>query len=203
MALGFIAFLVIGYSLYWSPGLAYGSRFLHPLMVVLPMGLAALVIWVMDHVPLVPSWAGEGAIATICALGGSQYLPDLAERYWCVDGSLAQHLEAEDIEEGLIYVHTTGATTLSWANLGIDEVGCSPLDTFGAALQLMDPTQNQGGIQPRHAPPKASDRARFLETLHPKSKGWLYVDYLTTGERHWTPVQSMEDPQAESGSAPR
>ena len=204
MALGFIAIVILGYGLYWSPGVAYGSRFFHPTMLVLPMGLAGFVIWVTDRlVTAIPSWVGEGVVATVCALGGSQFLPDLAERYWCVDGSLAQHLEAEGIENGLIYVHTAGSTTLQWSKLGMKDVGCSPVDTFGAALQLMDPTQNQGGIQPRHAPPNASDRALFLQRLHPHSKGWLYIDYLTTGERHWTPVETIEDPQAESDSTPR
>jgi hypothetical protein len=184
-----------GYSLYWSPGAAYGARFWHPMMLVLPIGLAVLAIRVQERwAQRIPAWTPSLVIGIICAAGGSQFLPELADRYWCVDGSLARQIQDEGIEDGVVLVQAHGLQTRSWNRMGTEDFVCNPMLASGAGLQLMDPTRSSGGLQVRHALPEAAEQKRYLRQHHPGAPAWLYTSDLNEDSRTWEPVEISEDP---------
>ena len=193
-----------GYSLYWSPGAAFGARFWHPMMLVLPIGLALLASRIQQRwAHSIPLWAPGLVIAMACAAGGSRYLPELADRYWCVDGSLAQHLQSEGIDEGLILVRAHGLQSRSWPALGTEDFSCNPMLEAGAGLQLTDPTRTQGGLQVRHALPDSVDQERYLLENHPGARAWLYTVDLIEDSRTWEPVEISDDPSRQEAADTR
>ena len=58
--LAWIALLVLGYALYWSPGRAYGARFYHPLYLVIPVLMAVPLARFRQH------WTVFGSLACRC-----------------------------------------------------------------------------------------------------------------------------------------
>jgi hypothetical protein len=64
--------LLFAYSLYWSPGRAYGARFYHPLMLILPIAIALA----LRSLSRPSAWL---CIVAITVVGGSRVARDLAD----------------------------------------------------------------------------------------------------------------------------
>jgi len=180
LLLAVIPLVVLGYSFYWSLGAAYGARFWHALYLVLPL----LIGVALDT--LLKRWAWL-PLAVLPLLGGSYIALDLADSYWCVDGSLLDQVEAEGITEGVIFMATEGEVQLrEWPRLGVTSdhhFACSAMLEAGDGLLLMDPTSTTDGIQPRHALPDRDTARSYLEALHPDSPAWISTVDLATGQR--------------------
>lgn len=156
---------VLGYALYWSPGLAYGARFYHPAYLVLPLGLALALAaiargwrWLFLCLPL---------------LGAVPILRDLGDRWWCVDSALMKGLEALDIHEGVLFVDGRGRRETAWPAVGVDAFACDPMLEAGDAFLLMDPTRGAGGLQPRHDLRDPAQRSEFMSRYHPDARAWV------------------------------
>ncbi len=161
--------VVGGYALYWSPGAAFGARFYHPLYLVLPILVAA------GLAPLLKRRA-PAIVAVLMLAGGSRFLPDLANGYWCVDNGLAWALEAEGIDEGVVFMRLDGGRPVAWPSLLVDSMECSGLLEAAEGFVLNDPSRLQGGLQIRHYVFNEADRALYLERDHPGASAWL-ADY--------------------------
>ena len=178
-ALGVLGALVVGgHALYWSPGLAYGARFWHPLYILLPVMVGAAA----DRLPGKWAWVG---LAGLSLAGGSALYAELAEDYWCTSPALERLLDDRSVDEGVLFVRSTGtAPTRSWPRLGVDSLTCDPMLASGTALQLLDPTRTTGGLQPRHALPDAESTRAYMATLPVGTRAWLADHRLDTGA--WT-----------------
>jgi len=167
-ALGLGGALICGHALYWSPGLAYGARFYHPLYLVLPLGLAAALAPLGRWAPL--------ALGAAMLAGGSGVAAALADRLWCVDGGLRARLEAHGVHDGVVFVAARGQRAAAWPALGVDAFTCDPMLEFGDAMALMDPRlPPDQGLQLRHALPDAASTALYLERHQPGRPAWLAV----------------------------
>ena len=191
-----LVLVVGGYALYWSPGAAYGARFYHPVMLVLPIGFATLCLQVRDRwIAQSPDWM-IASLMMFCALaGGSRYLPDLASGYWCVDSAVSEMIEEANINEGIIMVYGHGTRTEDWTSFDIEGFTCNDMLGSGSALQLTNPTSERHGLQVRQTFDNPEDRALWLEQEHPNAEAWLYQFDLRTGERSWNAAEKEDDPQ--------
>lgn len=191
-----VGLVVLGYSLYWSPGNVFGARFWHPLYAVLPAllaaGLSALPVALRGWLPALVL-AGGG----LWGLGRAAV--ELAPGYWCVDGSLERRLEAEGATQGLLFVAGGGARQEGWPWLGRPELRCDPLLASGAAFQLHDPTGGPRGLQVRHALSSQAELQRFRATYYPTAPAWLAVHDLPAGT--WR-VQRLPDPDPPASADP-
>ena len=170
--------LVVGYGLYWSPGRAYGARFYHPMLLVLP-ALAAAGIEGLPRA--VGRWA-PGLLVAAAAAGGSGAIRDLADAYWCVDDGLVRLLDEHGIREGVVFLDERGTRPAAWPVLG-GELVCDPMMTSGEGLALTDPTRTRGGLQVRHALPDPEQERAYLELLQPGAPAWRVVHDIPTGRR--------------------
>jgi hypothetical protein len=156
---------LLGYALYWSPGLAYGARFYHLAYLVLPLGLAMALGF------LARSW--RWLFLAVPLLASVPLLRDLGDRYWCVDASFERGIEALGIEEGVLFLQGRGRRSTSWPALGVRDFVCDPMLESGNALLLLDPSRPSGGLQPRHDPVDPASRSLFLRRFHPDAPAWL------------------------------
>lgn len=160
-----IAAVVAGYALYWSPGKAYGARFWHPMLLVLPYGVAVLATRLQRMALPV--------VVAIGLTGLARALPDLSDRYWCVDGAFSDLIEREGISSGVVFVDGVGRRPTAWPALGTDAFACDPMLESGDALLHLDPTAQTGGLQIRHAPRDPAQRAAYLAAYHAEATAWL------------------------------
>ena len=160
------------YALYWSPGLAYGARFWHPLLVLLPLGLATLLARLPGRWPAV--------VLPLGLVGLLPYARELGDRYWCVDGGLREALAQRHIESGVVFLRGTGTHTLSWPLLGVEDFACTPMLEAGDAWALMDPL---GPLRFRHMLPDAQETAAWLERYAPDERAWALFHDLPTDRR--------------------
>ena len=155
-----VALVVVGYALYWSPGRAYGARFWHPMYLVVPVALAGALT-------LVPFRVAAVVCVGASAVGIRAILPDLGAGYWCVDGSLRDALVEEGITDGVVFLQADGRRSEPWSSLGVDDFSCDPMLEAGDAWAIADPTRMNGGLQFRHALRDADDTRAFMERFHP------------------------------------
>jgi hypothetical protein len=178
-----IPLLVLGYALYWSPGGAYGARFWHPMYLALPLIVGASLELALRRWAWVP-------LALVPVAAGSFILRDLANSYWCVDGSLVSLLEERGVDEGVVFLRGTGQAELrSWPTVGMTEpFTCGELLEAGDGFLLLDPTRSTGGLQPRHALPTLEMTQAYMKALHPGETAWMSTVDLATGERDLVPI---------------
>ena len=161
-----VAIIAVGYAMYWSPGRAYGARFWHPMYLVVPIAMAVA----LRSVPV--RWVGVGcAAASLWCWAG--ILPDLSDRYWCVDGELRDELKAAGIEEGVVFLMADGQRSASWPALGVERFQCDPMLEAGDGWALVDPSRMRGGLQVRHALRDPADAAEFMRVNHPGVAAYL------------------------------
>lgn len=170
------AALLLAYSLYWSPGRAYGARFYHPLMLILPIAIATT----LRSIALPWAWLG---IAAITVAGGSRVARDLADRYWCVDNGLVQLLAANGVEDGVVFLRAKGKRAAAWPVLGVDSFECDPLLESGDGLQLNDPAYPSAGLRVRHALQTTAQMQAFVARHHPGSAAWLITHDVAKDRR--------------------
>ena len=172
------ALVVLGYSLYWSPGRAYGARFWHPLQVALPLWVA-LGLQVMPR-PVRAAWA-------LLLLVGTWFVWDsLADRFWCVDDSVAEEAEQRGIRDGVLLLAGRGTRATAWPGLGVDAFTCDPLLEAGDGFLLMDPTGE--GLQVRHALPDLATDRRYIDQEWPGRPAWRLEHDVATDQRTWIEV---------------
>lgn len=190
-----VPLVVLGHALYWSPGLALGARFWHPLYLVLAVLVGAGLGALPDRGAL--RWLVPVGLSAACLGGTSRLLPELADSWWCIDGSLASRVEAAGIDQGVLFVRSEGtAPVRTWPRLGVDQpLECGAMLESGEAFLLHDPTG--GGLTVRHAPPPAQIE-RWRRELAPERPAWLAVQDLSTGT--WA-VEALP-PLGAPGSAP-
>ncbi len=176
-----IPWVVGAYALYWSPGMAYGARFWHPLYIVLPV-LVAVPLWRLLK-------ARAWLVVLACSLvGGSYVVRDLADRFWCVDRSVSVLLEAEGIDQGVVFLRGAGLRETAWPALGVSEFVCDAALEAGDGLWLNDPGQPQGGLQIRHALVDEDNTRAYLELLHPGQEAWIIEHDVSLDARVVTPI---------------
>lgn len=176
LVLAGVLLTVGGYALYWSPGVAYGARFWHPLYALLPVGAA----WALYRV------LGRRAVWAPLVLGPiglSQVGREVATGYWCVDGSLTRLLEAQGVVEGVVLLRGSGQHTAAWPRLGVDAFRCTPLLERAEVMMRWDPTDPKRGIQPRAAMPDAASAEAWANTHHPGRPVWLLSYDQSTGQQ--------------------
>jgi hypothetical protein len=171
-----VALVILGYGFYWSPGRAYGARFWHPLYLVMPIGMAVALVHVRRGFRVI-------VVAALAVLGLSRVAPDLADRFWCVDGGLAAQLEAVEVTEAVVFLQGDGVRSTSWPMLGVDVFQCDPMLEAGDGWILADPTRMQGGIQFRHALPDLEQTRVFMAEHHPGSTAWLAIHDVAADQR--------------------
>lgn len=174
--IAWIALVVLGYALYWSPGRAYGARFYHPLYLVIPVLMAVPLARFRQH------WTVFG-VAAVSLLGLSRQLPELSSSYWCVDDHLSQVLDENDIAEGVVFMKAEGRREVSWPGLGVEAFQCDPMLEAGDGWGLADPSSMNGGLQFRHALPDRASTVAFMEAHHPGVEAWLVLHDVTTDRR--------------------
>lgn len=176
--LGLTLAVVGGYALFWSPGNVFGARFWHPLYLVLPVLLAAG----LGALPPLLRQASPLLLALGCLNGLGRAAIELMDGYLCVDDRVADLLQREGIEEGLVYLAGGGGRTEDWPWLGREGFACDPLLTSGSAIQFTDPTRVRGGLQIRHALPDSEGLYAYWAARHPDARAWLIVHDLERNE---------------------
>ena len=171
-----IALVVLGYALYWSPGRAYGARFYHPLYLVVPVLMAVPLARIRQR------WAVLG-VAVVSIWGLSRHLPELADGYWCVDDDLANILDDNGVTDGVVFMKSEGRRAEGWPGLGVDAFQCAPMLEAGDGWGMADPTSMTGGLQVRHALPDRASTVAFMEAHHPGVEAWLVVHDVTNDRR--------------------
>lgn len=154
-----VALIVAGYALYWSPGRAYGARFWHPMYLVVPIAVAAALR------PIPMRWVGVIVFAA-SGWGMRTVLPEIGSGYWCVDGALRDRLNAEQITEGVVFLLGDGRRSEPWPALGVDRFSCDPMLEAGDAWAIADPTKMTGGIQFRHALRDPAELRAYMIRFH-------------------------------------
>ncbi|MCB9780322.1 MAG: hypothetical protein H6742_17285 [Alphaproteobacteria bacterium] len=168
--------VVAGYALYWSPGNVYGARFYHPLYAVLPVLVAVAAGMLPARLRGVLPALVLGVTASV---GLARSARELSDHYWCGDGEVARLLDAEGIDEGVVFVQGNGVRETGWPWVGFPSFTCDPLLESGDAMQLMDPTRTAGGLQVRHALPDALQTAAYLDQHAPDSRAWRLEHDIT------------------------
>ncbi len=161
-----VALIVAGYALYWSPGRAYGARFWHPMYLVVPVALAAA----LRGIPL--RMLGVCLLAAVGWRMGA-VLPEVSAGYWCVDGELRDRLEAEEITEGVVFLLGEGRRPEPWPALGVERFACDPMLEAGDAWAIADPTRMTGGLQFRHALRDPADVKAYMIEFHEGQAAYL------------------------------
>jgi len=174
--LAWVALVVLGYALYWSPGRAYGARFYHPLYLVVPVLMAIPLARIRQQ------WAVV-AVAAVSLWGLSRQLPELSDSYWCVDDDLVQLLAEQDITEGVVFMKGNGRRGVSWPGLGVEQFQCDPMLEAGDGWGSADPSSMTEGLQFRHALPDRASTVAFMEAHHPGTQSWLVIHDVTTDRR--------------------
>ena len=143
-----VVLVVGGYALYWSPGIAYGARFYHPLYALLPLWMAAGLRRILPG-----PWPW---LAPLLALVGlAPVVRDLQnEPYWCVDGALGQLLRQQGITEGVVFLQARGRREVAWPALGVEAFVCEPMLESGDGLWLNDPTRPTGAAAATRPTPR-------------------------------------------------
>lgn len=176
-----LLWVVGGYALYWSPGMAYGARLWHPLYVVLPV-LVALPLW------RVLGWRAWLVVAGVPLVGGSFVVNDLADRFWCVDRSVVTILEDQDITEGVVFLYAAGIRETGWPAVGVPEFACDASLESGDGLWLNDPGSPTGGLQVRHALIDEANTRAYLQALHPGQPAWILEHDVSLDVRVVRPI---------------
>ena len=176
-----VALTVFGYGLYWSPGLAYGARFWHPLYLVVPIAMAAVLV-------RVPTFWRRLSVIGLAVVGISRVAPELSDKYWCVDGGLAEQIKAAGIQEGVVFMKGEGSRFTAWPKLGVDEFVCDPMLEAGDGWLLANPAQIQGGLQIRHALPDLEQTRAFMAAHHPGAEAWVLIHDVKADMRALRPL---------------
>jgi hypothetical protein len=164
----------LGYALYWSPGEAYGARFWHPMLLVVPMGIAVVL-----------QRAGRMGFPIVTAVGLAGLgwvLPDLGNRYWCVDGQLKETVEAQAIASGTVFLDGRGVRKTSWSRMGNEEFVCDPMLEAGDGFLLLDPAHPMDGIRVRHAL-RDPDHIAEYRSLYADGEPALYIRHDVATDR--------------------
>lgn len=169
-----VALVVVGYALYWSPGRAFGARFWHPLYLVAPVALA------MGLAPLRRLWVVLGLMG-LSVVGLSRASAELADDYWCTSPGLSHSLQAQGIDSGVVFIRSVGVQPVSWPRLGVERFSCDPMLASGNGWLLAHPETPRGGIQIRHALPNMDQTRAFIAAHHPNQPAWLVVQDVRSG----------------------
>lgn len=161
------------HAAYWMPGLAYGARFWHPLYVLAPLGLGAL----LAEIPGIVPWI---AATGIPLLGLAPVASALGHSYWCVSGAFRDGLAARGIEEGTVFVRMVGVRTGSWPTLGMTDMICNPPTAIGAAWAVVDPRPG-ARLHVVHLPEEADGPKVVLDAQGSGAKGWVVLGDVRTG----------------------
>jgi hypothetical protein len=160
------AAVVVAHAMYWSPGRAYLMRFWHPLLLILPIAVAAAL-----H-KLPTRWAVVGCVIA-AVWGGSRRMPELVDRYWCADTALEQVLAEAGITDGVVFIRGKGQREASWPRMGVEAFVCDPMLESGDGMRLNNPAAPDRGLRIRHVLPSKAATKRFMAAHHPDAKAWL------------------------------
>lgn len=141
-----LAVPLVGYLVYWSPGAAYGARFLHPAQLLVAAALGV----VLARFRLAPSLLGAAAL-----LGHGLVAQDL-RGYWCV--SVPPVLGT--LERGLLLVSQHGTTDGWYPSLRVG-LACEPPLAFTGPRGRHDPTGE--GLQVLRLPEDRADYIALVE----------------------------------------
>ena len=176
------AALVLAHALYWSPGRAYMARFWHPLLLLLPIAVAAaLHTWPRR-------WVVLGLVGA-ALLGGSWRVPELADRYWCADRALEQTLADAGITEGVVFLRGKKSRQTSWPRMGVDVFVCDPMLESGDGFRLNDPSRPDEGLRIRHALHTLKQTRQYMAAVHPGAPAWLVVHKVDVDMYRVLPVK--------------
>ncbi len=179
--LGLGALTVGAYALYWSPGIAFGARFYHPLYLFLPLFLAVGAERILKGA----AWA----ILAIPLFTGGPIANGL-RGYWCVDGALATQLEERDFQEGVLFLQGDGEREAAWPDANIEAFTCTPLLEAGDGFHLWNPATTTDGLQVRHALRDPSQARRYLRQIHPGAKALIRTQDVTRNSERLEPLES-------------
>jgi len=179
--LGLGALTLGGYALYWSPGLAYGARFYHPLYLFLPLFVAVGA----ERTLRGAAWA---ILAVPLFSGGS--IAQGLHGYWCVDGELADQLKAWDFQEGVLFLQGDGERDAAWPQADIDAFTCTPLLEAGDGFHLWNPATTAGGLQVRHALRDPSQARQYMQQLHPGAKALIRTQDVARDSERLEPLKT-------------
>lgn len=179
--------VVGGYALYWSPGAAYGARFYAPLLLLLPIGVAAVVAGL-------PRWFPHAAIVTVAVAGGSRLLPELAEDYWCVGPGARRALADVGFEDGVVLLDARGSRKAAWPTLGVPPFTCQAMLVAGGLFQDMDPAHPRGGLQPRYILSDPAELRDYRATFHPDAPAVVLQHDIAAGTWAVRPLPPLESP---------
>lgn len=170
LALATLLICVGGYSLYWSPGIAYGARLWHNTYIVLPMLVAVGLESVRSKTSFKASASWLIIIFTV-GFGAPGRLSELGNDYWCVNGDIGEALDTRGINTGVLFLEGGPQLQTGWPELGVEEFICDPLISSSNGFYLDDP--NGEGLLVRHALPNIEQTRAYLAALHPESEAWL------------------------------
>lgn len=185
----------VAYFFYWSPGVAYGARFYHPLYVVVPTLVALALCRLARHWAMLPVLAGA-------AVGLLLSARDLSSSYWCVDGSLRDALEEGGITEGVVFLDAVGTRGVTWPYLGVDGFTCDRLLESGDGFALSGPEAKEGLLF-RHMTTDRSQALPYLSTEHPGAVGWVDQHRIDVDVRRVVPLdQALRRDAPPAGGIP-
>lgn len=170
---------VLAYTLYWSPGGAYGARFWHPAYIVLPALVALPLARLPGRLAALP-------VALLSAWGLQATARDLGRDYWCVDGAPRQALAEAGATSGTVLVQARGEAERWWPQLRV-AMRCDATMELGAVMALHDPLRRPGGLQVLRAPAARSDLDAVLGQLPPPV--WLLQQDIGSGEVRVLPAR--------------
>lgn len=170
---------VLAYSLYWSPGGAYGARFWHPAYLVLPALVALPLRRLLGRAAPLP-------VIALALLGLRPTLADLGDNYWCVDGAARDALAAAGADHGTVLVQARGEREQWWPQLRV-AMSCEAEMELGDLMLLHDPLRRPDRLQVLRAP---ADR-EGLDALLPQLDGpvWLVQQDIASGQVRVLPVR--------------
>lgn len=164
-----VGVVVGGYAMYWSPGMAYGARFYHPLYAVLPLAAAVAMHRVAGN------WAWV-AVLLLPIPGSIQIASELrAEGYWCVDAGLKRQLRELGVTQGVVMMQGVKTRDVSWPSVGVAAFRCDAMLEAGDGFALQSPDAWQGDLQFRHALPDAAITREYLNALQPGAVGYVAI----------------------------
>ena len=175
LSVAIILLCIGGYSLYWSPGIAYGARLWHNIYIVLPILVALGFEWIRAKANLheATPWL---ILIIMVGFGAPSRLSSLGDDYWCVNGGLGELLDSHQIEEGIVFLQGGQREQTGWPELGIEEFTCDPLISASNGFYLDDPKGESLLI--RHALPDLEQTRAYLSALHPGFDAWLIQNPL-------------------------
>jgi hypothetical protein len=170
-ALAVGAAVVGAHALYWSPGMAYGARFWHPLLVPAAL-LGGLTLARLPH------RLGPAALALLCLCAAPRLWSELSQDYWCTGPALRDALREGDLDEGVLLLNISGHRPASWPALGVEEFQCDAMLTAGSAFALEEPASQRWII--RYVPGHEERSLDWLREHHPdRSAWWVEIDVST------------------------